>query len=331
MLTRSIPTPATATGRSTKAAGADANTNTDASTDASTEASSEANTGANTEPTALQCTRRGLLLASLGSTAATAALPRIPFNLGLPPYVPPSALMSKSRHLREHLRATLGTEVEMWSARNYLLHLRAIHDVDYDVAMAPAHFARLAQLDWKWQMLAATFGSTPLLALVRRDSPLQNINELADRPVAIGTPDPLSMVTEIARRWLLASRLERATLVMLPTASSAVRALLLDEVSVVMLTQGLINSMATPDPTAMRRLAVLADVPTPLYLARPDMDAELVARWRVALASFHADVRQRESEHPLNMVLRMPSAMYLETLDPYADGLRRQLQQTGIR
>ncbi|MFT3953334.1 MAG: PhnD/SsuA/transferrin family substrate-binding protein [Piscinibacter sp.] len=263
----------------------------------------------------------------LGAAAALALPVRAqsggpPLSISLAPFLSPNALLATFRPLREHLERTLRAPVEMVSARDFRSQAEAVRSGQHDAAMLPAHVARLAMLDWKFLVLAATIDSLRVQVLVRSDSPVRQALEL--RGQRIGMSDALSLTATAARQWLreqgLAGALEIVTL---SSMNSALHALERGEVAVVIGAETQLRALPPETPRNFRVLATAAEIPGPIYVAHPRLPEAQRAALRAALLSFVPDPAK-----PLtaaNALMHLPDAALLARLDPLAALARQTL------
>jgi phosphonate transport system substrate-binding protein len=271
---------------------------------------------------------------TLLGAAAALALPAVPagaqtdgtpISISLAPFLSPNALLAAFRPLREHLERTLRRPVEMVSARDFRSQAEAVRGGQHDAAMMPAHVARLALLDWKCLLLAATVDSLRVQVLVRSDSPVRHALEL--RGQRIGMSDALSLTATAARQWLreqgLAGALEIVTM---SSMNSALHALERGEVAVVIGAETQLRALPPETPRSFRVLTSAGEIPGPIYVAHPRLPEAQREALRAALLSFVPDPAR-----PLtaaNATLHLPDAALLARLDPLA-AIARQVLAGG--
>lgn len=271
---------------------------------------------------AAQISRR-MLLAAVGLPVLAGAQ-TAPLRLGLAPYLSPAALMAAFRPLREQLERSLAQPVELYTARDFRALTDAVQRSEYDIALLPAHLARVAVADWHWAPLARTVAATPVLVLVRGNGVVRSPADL--RGGRVGMLDMLSLVAAVGARWLADQRLagpDGAQIVAMPSINSALIALERDELSAVVAAASQLQGLTAPTPTEHRTLARLENIPGPMFVARPGVAAETVARWRQALLAVTPD-----TSRPLTAANVQPTALSsadLEAIEAYAAFLRRQL------
>lgn len=273
------------------------------------------------------CLHRRTLLGA----AAALALPAValgaqedgtPLSISLAPFLSPNALLATFRPLREHLERTLRRPVEMVSARDFRSQASAVGSGQHDAAMLPAHVARLAMLDWKCLLLAATVDSVRVQVLVRRDSPVRHALEL--RGQRIGMSDALSLTATAGRQWLreqgLAGALEIVTL---PSLNSALHALDRGEVAVVIGAETQLRALPSETPRNFRVLTTAGEIAGPMYVAHPRLPEAQREALRAALLSFVPDPARPLTAANAN--LHLPDAALLARLDPLAAIARQVL------
>jgi len=271
--------------------------------------------------------RRVLLaLAAPAWLAARAQMPTTgqPLRVGLAPYLSPAALLTAFRPLREYLERVLAQPVELLTARDFVALAAAVRARDYELALLPAHMARLAVTDWGWQPLARTVVTTDVLVLVRSDGPVHTLADLRGRK--IGMLDLHSLSAAVAVQWLRAQSLADAVeIATLPSINSALHALALDEVAAVVAAASQLLSLPPGTPTNHRPLARLSDIPGPWVVARPALPAEALQRWRDALYAFEPDAQRPTTA--ANSRLTPLTVADTERVEVHAAFLRRQLAQ----
>ena len=260
------------------------------------------------------------LAAPAARAQAPAAAP--PLRVGLAPYLSPAALFAAFRPLREHLERALVRPVELQTARDFVALAAAVRERDYDLALLPAHMARLAVTDWGWQPAARTVIASELLVLARSDGPIRTPADLRGRRV--GMLDLHSLSAAVGVQWLRAQSLAEAVeIATMPSINSALHALALDEVAAVVASASQLLNLPPGTPTNHVPLARLSDIPGPWLVARPALPAATLQRWREALYTFEPDARRPTTA--ANSRLTPLTVADTERVDTHAGILRRQL------
>lgn len=258
---------------------------------------------------------------------AGAALGRLhaaepPLRVALAPFLSPAALLNVFRPLREHLERSLGRPVEMGTARDFRALLQATQRGEHDVVQLPAHLARLAIVDWRWQMLAAPTEQVTVIVAVKAGGPVARPADLRGR--SVGMLDALSLTASVGRRWLQLQGLAADVgVVPLASVNSMLFALERDEVAAFVAADTQLASLPPTTPRGERVLATIGGIPAPLFLARPDMAPAPMAALRAALVGFQPDPARPATA--ANSALRPLEAARLAELDGYAAIARQAL------
>ena len=269
--------------------------------------------------------RRALLALPAGlALPAARAQGLAPLRLGLAPYLSPAALFNTFRPVREHLERALAQPVELLTARDFVALAAAARNREYEIALLPAHMARLAIADWGGLPMARTVATTEVQVLVRADGPVRVPADLRGRRV--GMLDLHSLTAAVGVQWLRAQQpplADAVEIAALPSINSALHALAIDEVAAVVAAASQLLGLPANTPTNHRPLARLPDIPGPWYVARPGMPAETVTRWRDALLAFEPDPQRPSTA--ANARLTPLTVAETERVEMHAAFLRRQL------
>lgn len=254
--------------------------------------------------------RRTLLAAALAAGAARAQ--REPLRIALAPYLSPAALLAAWRPLREQLQQRLARPVELLTARDFRALADATRRGEHEVAQLPAHLARLAMLDWRWQPLPSPLEQVTVIVGVKSDGPVRTPADLRGR--AIGMLDPLSLTATIGRRWLQRQGLDAGTTVVtMASVNSALHALAHDEVAAFVAADSQLTALPPGTPRGERVLATVTDMPGPQFIARPDLGSGELAQLREAMTAFVHDPAR--PVNAANAPLRMTEPAVLARLD----------------
>lgn len=262
------------------------------------------------------------LTAGLGSAAVAA--PDAPLRIGLAPYLSPAALLAVFRPMREHLERALARPIEMVTAKDFSAHIEATRRGDYDAALVPAHIARLAVADWRYEALASVHEPVTVQVLVRAAGPIKNVGDL--RGGKAGMLDALSLVATVGRQWLQEQGLAASvTVVAVPSINSGMISLDRGEVDAVVAASTQLLNLPASTPRTERVLASVRDVPGPVYVAHPRLVAAEVLALRAALLTFRPDPARPATT--TNAALQAVTAEQLAPLEPFAVQARRVLAQ----
>lgn len=272
--------------------------------------------------------RRLALAAVALSALGVAGRPRaagLPLRIALAPFLSPSALLAAFRPLREHLEHTLERPVEMVTAKDFRSLVDATRRLEHDVVQLPAHLARLAIVDWRYRQIAGTVERLDVLVLVKGDGPVRDAAALKGQ--AVGMLDALSLTATVGRRWLQEQGLAgEVSVIALPSINSALFALDRGEVAMVVAGRTQLANLPAATPRGERVLATIGDIPGPIYIARPGLADDDVARIRAAMASFRPDPARAVSAP--NSLLRPLDDTRMATLDAFA-AIARQAVAAG--
>lgn len=264
----------------------------------------------------------GLALPAIGVRAQPGGAP---LSISLAPYLSPNALLAAFRPLREHLERTLRAPVEMLSARDFRSQTESVRAGQHDAALMPAHVARLAMLDWKHALLAATLDTLRVQVLVRQDSTVQRPADL--RGQRIGMADALSLTATVGRQWLREQGLaDTVEVVTMPSVNSALHALDRRELAMAIAGESQLMALPPETPRSHRVLASVGAIPGPMYVAQPGLPEARRDALRAALLSFVPDPARPQTA--ANARLHLPDAALLTRLDPLAAIARQVLAGT---
>jgi phosphonate transport system substrate-binding protein len=127
------------------------------------------------------CLAAGLALLGVRPGRAADA----PLRLGVMPVYNARALMQSYDPLRAYLARLAGRPVRIETAPDFAQYLRRILAGEYELCVAAAHLARIAQLDAGLRPLAQFEPDHDTLLIVRADRPLKSFAELAGGEVAV--------------------------------------------------------------------------------------------------------------------------------------------------
>lgn len=271
--------------------------------------------------------RRALLPALLAWLVWPAAWAAEPLVLGVLPVHPTRVLVTRYEPLRAFLQQRLGRPARVESAADFRqFHQRTLKG-DFDLAITPAHFARLAQSDAGFHPLARMLPDHDALIVTRRDS--SEGSAPVPRGGRLAVIDPLAITVMAALRHLESQGLKAGVdfqAVTHRTHASAIHALLAGQVAAAVTTsQGLAQIPA--DLRARLRVDGPAmHVPAFVFVARPSTSARDLALYQRLLLDFPATLEGMDFLGQTGYDgIRAASDAQLARTDPYLDQTRRQL------
>lgn len=114
---------------------------------------------------------------------------------GVYPVMSPSQTVTMFTPLTEHLSSQLGQPVSLRSAPSFGEFVQRTHAGEYDIIYTAPHMGRLANLQDGYLPVAQTDYQLVITALTGLDSPIQSLQDMANRKMAIGSK--LSMTYQI--------------------------------------------------------------------------------------------------------------------------------------
>lgn len=238
--------------------------------------------------------RRQLRRQVVAATAAALLLPlagraATPLRLGLVPYLSTRAMLTIYQPLRDHLSHTLARPVQLFTAADFRALAENTRRGDYDLALLPAHMTLLALTDWRFRLVARVDLSSDVQLMARE--PLAAGADMAAhlRGRRIALLDPISLSALVTLRWLGDRGLapERDIEIMyVRSAASAALAVDRGEAAALALTGSQLVELTAELSRPLHRLATVATIPTPSYVAQPGVPPSELGRWREALLAF---------------------------------------------
>lgn len=237
--------------------------------------------------------------------------------VGVLPYQSARALIAEHRDLAEYLRGALKRPVRIVTARNTRVFGQRLLAGDYDIALAPAHFARLAQREAGWHLVAEHTPNTPVYLLAAASAPANRPPQAGD---TLAVPDRAMLTTLTAQRWLdarLSLVPEDYTLLEAGSYSAALQALLDGRADYAVSALAAMPQMRSGHLDRIRIAHEIGNVPLLVYIARRDLAPATLARLKTALLKFPVPAPLRvvaPNEHNLSaMDALLPATRLLLT------------------
>lgn len=106
--------------------------------------------------------------------------------LGVFPYLSPSQMMEQLLPLCKRMEEALGRKISMVSAPDFLSYVERTAKGEYDLVLTAPHMGRLAEKRDGWQRVVQSGQKTATVVLVRQESPVQRLEDLRGRKMAVG-------------------------------------------------------------------------------------------------------------------------------------------------
>ncbi|MEJ2397747.1 MAG: phosphate/phosphite/phosphonate ABC transporter substrate-binding protein [Gammaproteobacteria bacterium] len=126
-------------------------------------------------------------------------------SLGFFPIISTVALYKRFAPLRDYLAEQLHRPVALETAKNFPTFLRRTDERQYDIVVTAPHFALRAADSGKYRIRAALVGKVYQLLVVRKDSRLTSVKQLAGKRIA--TPPADALMTMVGMRELASAGL----------------------------------------------------------------------------------------------------------------------------
>jgi len=229
-----------------------------------------------------------------GAPQAAEATPQRGLTVGVAPYLSTRTLLGVYQPLQAHLHRQLATKVDVFTAADFrAFYLNAIEG-DYDLAIMPAHLARLAQMEHGFVPLVRYTSGARGLVVTKAGSSIANPEGLRGQKVAV--PDRLTLATILCLEWLKARniRVDRDfQVVQTPSFNSAMYALEHDEAVAAIAAPA---ALAQMEPQLREKIRVVVDTGDYInlvYLAHPRVEPKARARLKDALLEFAREASGR--------------------------------------
>ncbi len=236
-----------------------------------------------------------LLIAWLGSSLlfwAACAQAAHDFVVGVLPYQGARAIIAEHRTLAVQLQAALQRPVRIVTARNTRIFGQRMLAGEYDLAIAPAHLARLAQVERGWTPLARYTPDTQvylLTAASRSGDPIAP-------GITLAVPDHAMLVTLIVQAWLAQYKnLDEGDYTLLETGShsASIQAVLDRHADAAVGVLAAIGQVRKGSVGRMRIVHEIGSMPLLVFAARAGTPPPVLAATRRTLLAYPAPPRLR--------------------------------------
>ena len=250
-----------------------------------------------------------------------------PLALGIVPYLSTRNLLAIHQPLARSLEASLQQPVQIQTAPDYDTFVKRLVNGDFDLAIAPPHYARLAIREYGYQALLVHKAPIRGVLVTARQQPLSGADELRGKTIAIADRSALLVILGAAALADLGLREDKDyRFIEAPSHASALHSAVSGKAAAALVTQ----TALLLAPTELQREAVvwreLAQIPGQFYVAHnrlPDARQKLI---KAALLAFERSVDgQAFFEKTRNEGFREPTAADNSQLDRALPETRRLL------
>ena len=242
--------------------------------------------------------------------------------VGVQPYQPTRALIAYHEKLAAYLRGALKRPVRIVTASDVNVFGRRMLAGDYELALAPAHLARLALQDRGWHPLARYVPDTSVLLLARKNDVDFTIASLQGKVLA--THGRLHLSSLVTEQWLSSQQLQaERDYRLLETASpaSAVQALVNGQADMAAVSLASMAQVRRSNVEHVRIVHEIAPLPLLFFIARADMKPDMRTHMQRALLGYQTPQGGRPEA---------ADEQDLAAMDAYLDQTRRLLGRTAL-
>jgi phosphonate transport system substrate-binding protein len=272
--------------------------------------------------------RRELLIAAalcLAGRSHAADAPTL--RLGLMPVYGIRTLMHRYEPVRAYFARLLGKPIRIETAPDFRRYLHSILAGEFDIVVAAAHFARIAQLDAGWAPLAQFEPDHDTLLIVRATDADKGIKQLAGQEVAVIDRMAITVMGALhflERQGLQTDRDFRVT--EYRNHASVVHSLLSGASAMAVTTTHGLHQI----PSDLRvRIAVyrnVSDIPAFTFMAGPSLAKAEVEKLRAGLLSFSHEAEGIEFMAQNSYTgLHAATEAAMRRADPFLKETRRML------
>ena len=236
----------------------------------------------------MDAVRRRLCLAALLTLAGPVSATEAPtLRLGLMPVYGIRALMSRYEPMRGYLSRLLGRPVRVETAPDFPRYLSSLLAGEFDIAVAAAHFARIAQLDAGWTPLAQFEPDHDTLLITRIEDAAKPIAALAGGEVAV--IDRLAITVMGGLHYLEHQGLKADKdfrVVEYRNHASVVHSLLSGASAMAVTTSHGLHQIPADQRARLATYRSVSDIPAFVVMAGPGMAKAELAKLRAGLLAF---------------------------------------------
>ena len=243
--------------------------------------------------------------------------------------VGPLALVAMHQPLQAYLEHSLQRRIEFRTSPNFRSYIESLLAGEFDLAIAPPHFALLAIEQGQYLPLARYAAWLEPLLLVRAQSPIQTARDLAGLRIAMA--EPLAVMRLATVQWLAEAGLvagQGYQIVERPTHAAALMAALHGDAEAGLANATTVRLQTAAAQAQLRSFPTGLRLPNLITLAHRRLGPALIERIRLALMAF-------TPTHPQGRVFFEPTAFQgfaavaaedLAILHPFLEPTRQLLE-----
>ncbi|MDP1525270.1 MAG: phosphate/phosphite/phosphonate ABC transporter substrate-binding protein [Rhodocyclaceae bacterium] len=268
---------------------------------------------------------RASLCAGLALARPLARAQDTPLRMGIHPYNSTLALIGTHRPLVQYLEKIVARPIEFITAPNFDAYLSALLAGEYDLVIAPPHFAAMAMQREYVALYQYKSRLEPLLT-VRTASALQTARDFRGKKIAMA--DPTALIRLATVKWLEANHLQAGRdyqLVNAPTHGAAVAATVQGEVDAGLTTLSGLAQIPADLRQQVRAIRTGIQLPHLVTLAHRRVGETDITRLRAALMALPATAEGKD------FFTRLPVQGYepftvddVRAMQPYVDLLMKK-------
>lgn len=237
--------------------------------------------------------------------------------IGILPYQPVRTLISNHTPLATHLQKTLKRPVRLVTAKDTRTFGQRMLAGNYELVLAPAHLARLAQLDRGWHPLARYQPDASVVLLARGGGETVTPAQLLGKVLAV--PDRAMLVTVASEAWLEHNNLMAGrdySLLITGGFSSSLNALANGRADMALGVQSRVEQEQNTPRDQLRVVAEIGTIPSLVFAARHDVPAATRDQFQRALLAYRS---------PSSQCLMAIGELDLADMDVYLPMARQRL------
>jgi phosphonate transport system substrate-binding protein len=208
-------------------------------------------------------------------------------TVGVAPYLSTRTLLTVYKPIQAHLQGRFGTQVEVFTATDFRVFYQHAVEGEYDLAIMPAHFARLAQREHGFVPLVRYTSGGRGLLVTKRGTGIAKADDLRGKVVA--APDRLALGAIVVFDWMRVHGLRPEhdfVVFQTPSFNSAMHALENGEAVAAVTAPAALAQMAPALHNDIRLIVDTGEFPNLVFLAHPRLAPRARAQLKAALLGF---------------------------------------------